>query len=96
MAKNNKKFLLYLFITIIVLGLLYIFFNERGMIKYFGLKSQVDSMQVELEQIKLENERLKNEIDSLQKQIPAKMEQVAREKYNMKREGETLIEIEEK
>jgi cell division protein FtsB len=96
MAKNKKKLLLYLFITIIVLGLLYIFFNERGMIKYFGLKSQVDSMQVELEQIKLENERLKNEIDSLQKKIPAKMEQVAREKYNMKREGETVIEIEEK
>ena len=96
MAKNKKKLLLYLFITIIVLGLLYIFFNERGMIKYFRLKSQVDSMQVELDQIKLENERLKNEIDSLQKQIPAKMEQIAREKYNMKREGETLIEIEEK
>jgi cell division protein FtsB len=96
MAKNKKKLLLYLFVTIIVLGLLYIFFNERGMIKYFGLKSQVDSMQVELEQVKLENERLKNEIDSLQKQIPAKMEQIAREKYNMKREGETLIEIEEK
>ncbi len=96
MAKNKKKLLLYLFIAIIVLGLLYIFLNERGVIKYFGLKSQVDSMQVELEQIKLENERLKNEIDSLQKKIPAKMEQVAREKYNMKREGETLIEIEEK
>jgi cell division protein FtsB len=96
MAKNKKKLVMYLFIAIIVLGLLYIFFNERGLIKYQGLKSQVDSMQVELENIKLENERLKNEIDSLQKKIPAKMEQVAREKYNMKREGETVIEIEEK
>lgn len=96
MAKNKKKLLLYLVMAIIVLGLLYIFFNERGMIKYFGLRSQVDSMQVELDKIKLDNERLKNEIDSLHKQIPAKMEQIAREKYNMKREGETLIEIEEK
>ena len=96
MAKNKKKLLLYLFITIIVLGLLYIFLNERGVFKYYSIKSQVDSMQVELEQIKLENERLKSEIDSLQKKIPAKMEQIAREKYNMKREGETLIEIEEK
>jgi cell division protein FtsB len=96
MAKNKKKLLLYLFIAIIVLGLLYIFFNERGMIKYYGLKSQVDSMKVELDKIKLDNERLKNEIDSLKKQIPAKMEQIAREKYNMKREGETLIEVEEK
>lgn len=96
MAKNKKKLVLYLFIAILVIGLLYIFLNERGVFKYYSLKSQVDSMQVELENIKLENERLKNEVDSLQKKIPAKMEQVAREKYNMKREGETLIEIEEK
>jgi len=96
MAKGKRKFVLYLFIVIIVIGVLYIFFNERGVIKYFGLKSQVDSMQVELVKVKLENERLRNEIDSLQKQIPAKMEQVAREKYNMKRESETVIEIEEK
>lgn len=96
MAKGKRKFVLYLFIVIIVIGVLYIFFNERGVIKFFGLKNQVDSMQVELDKVKLENERLKNEIDSLQKKIPAKMEQVAREKYNMKREGETVIEIEEK
>ena len=96
MVRLKKKFVMYLFIVIIILGLVYIFFNERGLMKYYGLKSQVDSMQVEFEKIKLENEQLKNEVDSLQKKIPAKMEQVAREKYNMKREGETVIEIEEK
>ena len=96
MSKNKKKLVMYSFIVIVVLGLLYILFNERGLIKYYGLKSRVDSMKVELDKIKLENEQLKNEIDSLQKKIPAKMEQVAREKYNMKREGETLIEIEKK
>ena len=96
MSKNKKKLVMYSFIVIIVLGLLYILFNERGLIKYYGLKSRVDSMQVELDKIKLENEQLKNEIDSLQKKIPAKVEQVAREKYNMKREGETLIEVEKK
>jgi cell division protein FtsB len=95
MVKGKRKFVLYLFIVIIIIGVLYIFFNERGVIKFYGLKSQVDSMQVELEKVKLENERLKNEIDSLQKNIPAKMEQVAREKYNMKRESETVIEVEE-
>jgi cell division protein FtsB len=90
------KLFFYLFIAILVIGIIYIFFNEHGVIKYFGLKSKVDSMQVELKNVKLENERLKNEIDSLQKKIPAKMEQIAREKYNMKREGETKIEVEEK
>jgi len=96
MAKGKRKILLYLIIVIVVIGASYTFFNERGVIKYFGLKSQVDSMQVELDKVKLENERLKNEIDSLHKKIPAKIEQVAREKYNMKREGEIKIEVEEK
>jgi len=96
MTKGKRKIVLYLFIAIVVFGLLYILFNERGIVKYIGLKGRVDSMQVELEKVKLENENLKNEVDSLQKKIPAKMEQVAREKYNMKREGETLIEVEEK
>lgn len=95
MAKGKRKYVLYVFIFIVVVGLIYIFFNERGVIKYLGLKSRVDSIQVELEKVKLENERFKNEIDSLQKKIPAKMEQVAREKYNMKRESETVIEVEE-
>jgi len=96
MAKNRRKIVAYFFIAILIVGVIYILFNERGVIKYVGLKSRIDSIQVELEEVKLENERLKNEIDSLKKKIPAKMEQVAREKYNMKREGETLIEVEEK
>lgn len=96
MAKRKRKFVSYLFLLILIIGIIYIFFNEHGVIKYFGLKNRVDSMQVELEKVKLENERLRNEIDSLQKKIPAKMEQIAREKYNMKREGETKIEVEEK
>ena len=96
MAKTKRKFILYLFIAIVIVGIIYIFFNERGAIKYFGLKSKVDSMSIELEKVKLENEQLKNEIDSLQKKIPSKMEQVAREKYNMKRENEVKIDVEEK
>jgi cell division protein FtsB len=96
MAKTKRKFILYLFIVIVLVGIIYIFFNERGAIKYFGLKSEVDSMKIELEKVRLENEQLKNEIDSLQKKIPSKMEQIAREKYNMKRESETKIDVEEK
>ena len=96
MAKRKRKIVSYLFLLILIIGIIYIFFNEHGVIKFFGLKSRVDSMQVELEKVMLENERLKNEIDSLQKKIPSKMEQIAREKYNMKREGEIKIEVEEK
>ncbi len=96
MKLENKKIIFYVFISIVVIGILYILFNEQGAFKYYSLKSEVDSMKVEFEKIKSENDRLKSEIDSLQKKIPAKIEQVAREKYNMKREGETVIEVEEK
>ena len=96
MAAGKRKSIFYLFIVIVVIGIIYTLFNERGVINYFGLKSQLDSMQVELDKVKLDNERLKNEIDSLHKKIPAKIEQIAREKYNMKREGEIKIEVEEK
>jgi cell division protein FtsB len=96
MAKRKRKFIFYIFVGIVVIGTLYIIFNEYGAIKYMDLKSEVDSMKAELEKTKLENEQLKSEIDSLQKKIPAKMEQVAREKYDMKREGEITIEVEEK
>ena len=96
MTKDKKKFIFYFFIAVLVIGVIYIFFNEHGALKYFSLKSEVDSMKVQLEKIKSENEQLRAEIDSLQKKIPSKIEQVAREKYNMKRKGETVIEVEEK
>ena len=95
MAKGKRKLIFYIFVGIIVFGTLYIIFSEYGALKYMDLKNEVDSMKVDLERTKLENEQLKAEIDSLQKKIPAKMEQVAREKYNMKREGEITIEVEE-
>ena len=96
MAKGKRKLVFYLFVFIIIVGLVYIVFNDHGVIKYLELKNRVDSIKVELEKVKLENERMRLEIDSLQKKIPAKIEQVAREKYNMKREGEIKIDVEEK
>ncbi len=96
MANKKRKLIFYVFVVIVVVGTFYIIFNEYGAKKYMELKSEVDSMKTELEKTKLKNEQLKSEIDSLKKKIPAKMEQVAREKYNMKREGEITIEIEEK
>lgn len=96
MAKGKRRTVLYFFLAIIIIGALYIIFNEYGAIKYIKLRSELDSMKNELNVLKNENEQLKNEVDSLKNKIPAKIEQVAREKYNMKREGEATIEVEEK
>jgi cell division protein FtsL len=95
MAKGTRKTVLYFFLAILVIGALYIIFNDYGVIRYLKLSSELDEMKSELEILKDENQRLKNEVDSLKNKIPAKMEQVAREKYNLKREGETTIEVKE-
>lgn len=59
------------------------------------MEEEIDSLRLKLETVKTENRKLQNEIDSLKNKIPAKMEQVAREKYEMKREGELSIEVRE-
>jgi len=94
MKINRKKIFFYLFAVIFFIGLIYILFNEYGFIKYSKLSSQVDSIKSEINKLKTENENLKNEIDSLRNKIPAKMEEVAREKYDMVKPDEVTIEIE--
>lgn len=96
MAKNKKrKIFLYIFLTIFFIGVLYLIFNERGLIKYVKIEKEVNSLNVEITRLKSENNSLKNEIDSLKKEIPAKVEQIAREKYDMIKEGERTIEVKE-
>ncbi len=94
MKLNQKKIFFYLFIVIFTIGIIYIFFNEYGYIKYSKLSTEVDSIKNEINRLKTENENLKAEIDSLQKRIPAKIEEVAREKYNMIKPNELQVEIE--
>jgi cell division protein FtsL len=94
MKFERKKIFFYLFVGIFTIGLLYILFNEYGFVKYSKLSSQVDSIKSEINSLKTENENLKNEIDSLKRKIPAKMEELAREKYDMVKPNEVTVEIE--
>ena len=96
MAKRKKKIFLYALLVIVLIGIFYLFFNDRGLIKYFKLKSEIENLQNQISDLEKENENLKNEIDSLKKNIPAKIEQTAREKYDMLKEGEIKIKVEEK
>ena len=94
MAKNKrKKIFFYVFFIIILTGITYFFFNEHGIIKYVKLNNEIESLNEQIGKLEVENINLKNEIDSLKKEIPAKIEQVAREKYDMIREGEKTIEV---
>jgi cell division protein FtsB len=57
------------------------------------LKKEVDSLAKQIEEIKSENKRLEAEIDSLRNFEPRKIEQVAREKFNMTKPNEKKIDV---
>jgi cell division protein FtsL len=94
MRKNKLRIFIFLVIFLVGLGIL--LFNEFGIIKYLKLKSEVDSLNQEIIKKDNENKKLEGEIDSLRNKVPAKIEQVAREKYGMKRKGEKVIKIQKK
>ncbi len=96
MAGNKKKkIVLYTFLVVVIIGVSYILFNEYGMLKYFKIKSELESINMQIETLKEENVRLQNEIDSLKSKIPAKIERTAREEYDMMRENEVKIDVNE-
>ncbi len=91
---KNKKVRNYFFLLLFIAGLIFLFFNEQGVIKYLKLKSEVKDINTQMEKVEKENKQLKDEGDSLKQKIPAKIERTAREKYNMIREGEKAIKVE--
>lgn len=94
MKKN--KFLLYGFFLIVLAALVFLVFNDSGVIKYVKLKSQVNELESEAQRKQKENKNREAEIDSLEKKNPAKIEQVARERYGMVKKGEKVIKVVEK
>lgn len=97
MAESRKpRLILYGLSLLVVLLGLYILFNNNGYFKHAELKGKIEELRLELDTLRTQNRRLKEEIDSLQKQYDAKIEQVAREQHNMKKDDEKMIRIEKK
>lgn len=91
---ENKKNRFYIIVAVVVIGTLYLLFNSYGLIKYAKVKSDLEELNIRLNQIEEENRKLEAEIDSLKKNVPAKIEKLAREKFNMIRPKEKKIEFE--
>ena len=93
-SKKNRSFL-YTIIAILFIGVLYFFFNQSGLLKFIKLNKEISSLNEDIKKLNAKNDALQNEIDSLKKEIPAMIEKIAREKYDMIKEGEEVIEVEE-
>ncbi|HUX61953.1 MAG TPA: septum formation initiator family protein [Ignavibacteriaceae bacterium] len=94
-TKINKTLFIILGLIFLV-GAVYIFFNDEGILKYLKLKNEVNNLKQQITTVDTDNKNIQAEIDSLQNKVPAKIEKIAREKYGMIRKGEKTIKIIEK
>ena len=93
---STRKIGLGLLAVILVIGFAFILLNEDGLIRYLRLKSELKTLNEQVDSVDMQNKNLQNDIDSLKNKIPAKIEKVAREKYHMIRKGEKVIKVQEK
>ncbi len=100
MAKRKKiqkgrNLLKSIYLAFLIIAILFLLFNDQGVIKYFKLKAEIKELDEEIEKSRNEIKRLTLEIDSL-KHSNKKIEKIAREKYHMKRPNEEEFLIEKK
>lgn len=79
---------------LIVSGIIiaFIVFNNNGAIKYAGLRTEHNKLETRIDSSNQQIKLLKRQIDSL-KNNAAKIEKIAREKYNMKNSNEKVIKV---
>jgi len=90
---ENKKTRFYIIVIVVVIGTLYLLFNDYGVVKYAKVKGELEELNNRINQLEEDNRNLEAEIDSLKRNVPAKIEKLAREKYDMIRPNEKKIEF---
>ncbi|MBN1407039.1 MAG: septum formation initiator family protein [Calditrichaceae bacterium] len=92
--KLDKKHVRYVAVTAVVIVLLIIYFTgPRGTIRLWRVMDKKQNLENEIQEL----ETTKVELDSIKNRLendPEYLEKIAREEYNMKKEGEKVIKIE--
>jgi cell division protein FtsB len=87
----KQKTLRYVFVVAVPI-LAFMMFSEKGIVTHLKLQSQKEEMLVKVQKAQDEQRRLQQLSQSLDSD-PAMIEKVAREKFGMIREGETVYKI---
>lgn len=92
----TKRLALIIISIVVLLGTTYLISYNTGVIKYLKLRKEIDSLNAVVKTLEQENQQLKGSYKALENHEHYKIEKIAREKYNFKKQGETVITIEEK
>jgi cell division protein FtsB len=87
---SNKRLLLALLVAVPIVS--FVTFSNRGVLKRMSLESEKQAMQQKVQQVLREQAQLQQESKALDNDNRA-IEKVAREKYGMIREGETVYKV---
>lgn len=97
--KKNKftkdRLLTWIYFFILIFLVLFLFFNKYGLLKYFELKKEINTIERKIEQSKNEIKELDTNIESLENNN-SELEKVAREKFHMKKKNEKAFEFYDK
>jgi cell division protein FtsB len=88
--RSNRRLLLVLVIGLPIL--LYVLFGPRGVIARIQLEAEKARLEEEIRKAEEENRRLRSEAKALEGD-PKAIEKVARERYGMVKEGETVYRV---
>ena len=87
---GNRVLLLSLLVAVPVLS--FLLFSNRGVVKRMSLVAEKEAMEQKVREVQAEQVRLQRLSKDLDKD-PRAIEKVAREKYGMLREGETVYKV---
>ncbi|MCL4538059.1 MAG: septum formation initiator family protein [Bacteroidetes bacterium] len=82
-----------LILLVLSIGLVYLLFDQKGLIQRLSLAGKKASLENRIEELRKENASMRAEITKLQTS-DAEIERIAREKYFMHKNGEKIIKVE--
>jgi len=93
-VKGLKRRTAFIFLVLLI-GLIYILFDSRGLIQRLRLEAEKSSIERKISDLERENASMQAEIQKLRTN-DQEIERIAREKYFMHRNGEKIIKVQPK
>ncbi|MCF8261338.1 MAG: septum formation initiator family protein [Melioribacteraceae bacterium] len=94
MTKKRKKTLVYFYLILFIIILIILTFNSSGLLNFYQLQIELNESKMKIEEVDQMNTKLDAVNDSLVSN-DIKIEEVARERHNMKKENEEVLKISE-